>query len=477
MTKGDRWELLVIGGGTAGIVGAQTAAALGSKVALVERARTGGDCLWTGCVPSKALIAAARYAADARRAPALGVHTGEVTVDFAAVMAHVKRARERIEPDDSPETLTAAGVRVISGAARFSGPDRVEIGGRETWFDRALLATGSEPVVLPVPGLSDAEPLTSETVWELAELPERLLVVGGGTIGCELAQAFGRLGSRVCLLEEGPRLLAREDPDASAVVTAAMTAEGIDVRTGARLAGVRDGVATIDGPSGEDQVAFDEVLVAVGRRPRTEGLGLDGAGIRCDESGHVVVDAHLRTSNPRVWAAGDVTTHPKFTHVAGVHASIAVPNALLGLRRRVDPEAVPRVTFTDPEVAHVGRPSWSPDGAEPTTRTVRLDTTDRAITEGRAAGFSRLVLDGRRIVGATVVGPRAGEALAELGVAVTQGMSTSDLTGTMHAYPTYADAAWNAAVGHVRHSLAARPVQSVSTVVRGVRRLWSRRSG
>ena len=382
------WDVLVLGGGTAGIVASRTAAALGARTALVERARTGGDCLWTGCVPSKALLAAARRAVDARTAPALGVRTGEVAVDFAAVMNHVRAAIKAIEPDDSPETLRTAGVHVVTGEARFVGADTCAVAGGAVRFRHAVIATGGRPVVPAVPGLADARPLTSETVWDLDVLPERLVVLGAGSVGCELGQAFARLGSRVTLVEALPRILPAEDPEASETVLSSLRHDGVRVLTGSRATGCRAGpdgsgelvVSTGEPASTGQGLAFDRILMAVGRRPGTADLAPDRAGVELDEDGFVRVDRRLRTTNPRVWAAGDVTAISAFTHTAGVHAGVAAGNAVLGLRRSVDLDAEPRVTFTDPEVAAVGAATWpSVDGEEPRTLTVHHTEVDRAV--------------------------------------------------------------------------------------------------
>ncbi|WP_104529351.1 dihydrolipoyl dehydrogenase family protein [Blastococcus saxobsidens] len=447
----DPVDLLVIGGGTAGLVAAHTAAALGARTVLVERDRTGGDCLWTGCVPSKAVLAAATAAADARGAGALGIGTGEVTVDFARVRAHVQRAIATIQPQDSPASLAEAGVEVVLGAAVLTGPDTALVDGRPVRFRAALLATGAAPLVPPIDGIDAVEVLTSETVWDLAELPGRLVVLGGGPIGCELGQAYARLGSEVTVVDGADRVLGPEDADAAALVAAALRRDGVRLRLGAEGTRVEPGLLHLDDGG---SVAFDRLLVAVGRRPRTDDVGLELAGVELDERGAVAVDGTLRTSNPRVWAAGDVTGGPFFTHRSGMHGSIAASNAVLGLRRAVDP-VVPRVTYTSPEVASVG---ISPADARErglTVRRVEHGTVDRAVAEGATDGFTSLVVDRRhRLVGGVVVGPRAGETLGELTLAIRKGLTTADLAGTSHAYPTYNDALVDAALDDVRARLA-----------------------
>lgn len=462
------WDLAVIGGGTAGIVGAKTAAGLGARVVLIERHKTGGDCLWTGCVPSKALLAAAGSAAQARAAERLGVKVAVVDVDFPTVMRHVHSAIAAIEPVDSVKALEAAGVTVIRGDARFTSARTLEVGGTSVTFRHALLATGATPAVPPIQGLDGFPFLTSDTLWDLSALPARLAVLGGGSIGCELGQAFARLGADVTVIEAAPRILPREDPDASAAVAAALTDDGVTVLVGRPVASVRgnaDGSGELSVGDGPDStVAFDRLLVAGGRSPRTRDLGLDTAGIELDARGFVVVDESLRTTSKRVWAAGDLTGHPQFTHLAGVHGSLAASNAVLGLRRKVNLTAVPRVTFTDPEVAAVGVPTGESDLPSGVTSVTRHhDHVDRAVAEDDTSGFARLALDHKGcVVGATVVGPRAGETLPELTVAVRMGLRTRDLASAIHAYPTYADGPWNAAIDDVRARLQ-RPAMARAT--------------
>lgn len=469
----SRVDVLVVGGGTAGLVAAKSAARFGADVLLVERERLGGDCLWSGCVPSKALIAAAHAAVALRDRDALGVGSQPPRIDVTSVFDHIDHAIRTIEPADSVASVEATGARVVAGTAVFTSPTTASVDGASVRFRQAVIATGSSPALPDIPGLADANPLTSETVWGLRERPARLVVLGGGAIGCELAQAWARLGSAVTLVHRGERLLPKEDVDASAIVAEALRSDGVTVVLRARSARVRaegrGGALVLDDGS---EHPFDALLVATGRTPRTAGLGLDRAGVATDERGFVRVDATLRTSNRRIRAAGDVAGLPAFTHLAGVGGSLAATNAVLGLRRRLDLTAVPRVTFTDPEVAAVG---VSPNDAERlglTVREVPLADTDRAIADGRTVGFARLVVDARgRVRGAAIVGPRAGETLGEASLAVAQGLTTSALGAVTHAYPTYSDALWNAAIADVRARLKRPTLRRVIAVLRRLRTL------
>ncbi|WP_235871167.1 dihydrolipoyl dehydrogenase family protein [Rhodococcus spongiicola] len=467
-------DLVVLGGGSAGIVAAKTAAGFGAKVVLVERDRTGGDCLWTGCVPSKALLAAASVAAAMRRGQAFGIDASNVTVDFSRVMTHVQGAIETIAPVDSPDTLRAANVNVVSGTAHFTGPRSLAVGANTITFGQAVIATGAAPAVPKLPSLDQVDYLTSETIWGLTELPPRLTVLGGGSVGCELAQAFARLGSAVTIVEAAESLLPAEDRDAAALVTQSLIDDGVDVltRTTAESVTGRALVLT-DGR----RLEFDSLLVAVGRKPRTTSIGLDTAGVTVDRRGFVTVDKHLRTTNPRIWAAGDLTGHPQFTHTAGMHGSIAATNAILGLRRTVDRTGTPRVTFTDPEIAVDGIDTEAAQRIPGLhVHTLGHEHVDRAVAERETRGFTKLVLDGKhRIVGATVVGPRAGETIGEMVLAIKQGLRTRDLAGTTHPYPTYNDAPWNASIADVRSQLARPIVSGTITTLARVRRMWQRR--
>jgi pyruvate/2-oxoglutarate dehydrogenase complex dihydrolipoamide dehydrogenase (E3) component len=451
------YDLVVIGAGSGGITAARTAAGLGARVLLVERDRTGGDCLWTGCVPSKALLAAASAANSVRTADRFGVHAGEPEIDFDGVMSHVRSAQARIEPVDSPDSLRAAGVDVRIAAASFASRSTVAVDGEVLRFRAAVVASGSEPVVPPIPGLDGAGVVTSDTVWDLESLPPRLVVLGGGPIGCELGQGFARLGAHVTVVEALDGLLSKEEPASSRVVTESMAADGVEIRTGHTAQRFERGALTVrDHDGAEHALAADVVLVSVGRRPRTSGFGFDAAGVELGERGHVQVDAKLRTSNPRIFAVGDVTGAPPFTHVAGAHGGVAAYNALLGPVRSARTEGLPWVTFTDPEVARVGLTvaEASSRYGRPVVRRVPASHVDRAVAEGRTEGFTLLVGDPKgRLVGATVVSPHAGETVAELAAVIRRGGTISGIAGTVHPYPTFGDGVWDAAATQLRTRL------------------------
>ncbi len=479
-----RYDLVIVGGGTAGLVSGMIAGWAGARVALVEAERTGGDCLWTGCVPSKSLIAAADLAQRIREGGDLGVMAGEPEVDFSKVMAHVHGARERIEPHDSPERLREAGVEVIEGLARYTGPDRLEVDGTELKWRSSIIATGSRPALPPVSGLAESDPLTSDTVWDLTERPDRLLVLGGGPIGCELGQAFSRLGSQVTILEMADRLLPRADPEVSEAVAARLRGEGVDVWLGSRAESVEvgpGGTVSLEAtsPQGRLGLEFDRVLSATGRRPSSSGIGLEGIGVELGSGGAVVTDARLRTGAPGVFAAGDVTGVMPHTHVAAYHAQVATVNALFRTRRRVDYRAVPHVTFTDPEVAAVGmseteaRARW---GSKAKVARHSNDDLDRAITAGRTAGFAKLVGDNRgRLVGATIVGDAAGESIAEMAVRVSNRQKIDSISSDVHAYPTFTEGAARAADAYRRERFQGPAVTSLTRPLLKVLRAVDRR--
>lgn len=444
------YNLVVIGGGPAGLVAAFGAAGLGARVALVEKGLLGGDCLVSGCVPSKALLRAAHAAQAAREAGELGVHT-TVEVDFPAVMARMRRIRADISPHDSAERLRAAGVDVYFGAAHFTGADTVAVGDRVLHFTRCLVATGARAALPPIPGLSEAGALTNETLFDLTERPRRLLVLGAGVIGCEMGQAFARLGVEVVLLDRVDRVLPREEADAAAIVGARLVRDGVQLRLGVTVRRVeRRGPLRVLVLDDGEEIAGDALLVALGRVPNTD-LDLARAGVRTGPAG-IVVDDHLRTDNPRIYAAGDVVGQAQFTHAADHHARLVLRNALFPTpAARVSALVIPRVSFTHPEVAAVGLSAEAAVG-DPGLRvyTVPVGDTDRARTDGESTGYARVVVDGKGgIRGATIVGESAGELLAPLTLAMTHGMGLAELATTIHPYPTRSEvvfrlaSAWN----------------------------------
>ncbi len=451
------WDLVVIGGGTAGLVAARTAVSFGARVLLVERDRLGGDCLWTGCVPSKSLIAAANAAVTAWHSTGLGIDTQHAAVDFDAVMRHVRAAMATIAPTDSAESLKRDGIAVLGAEAEFIDGRTLLAGDQRIRFRQAVIATGGHPRVLAAPGADTVAMLTSENVWGLDALPQRLLVIGGGAIGCELGQAMARLGSRVTLIQRGGRLLPKESAEAEAIISAALAADGVEVRTGHTVQRIvsPDAVAGVAHLDDGTTVEFDRVLVALGRIPNSGGLGLEKAKVRTDDLGRVLVDDHLRTNNSRIWAAGDITPLPQFTHTAGINGSIAASNAILGLKRKVDRLAVPRVTFTQPEVAAVGLQAARSVTSRHRVITIDHQHVDRAVAEATTAGFTQIITDrAGTLLGATIVGPRAGESLAEVTMAVKNRLTAGQIAATTHPYPTFNDAVWNACVSIVRDRLS-----------------------
>jgi pyruvate/2-oxoglutarate dehydrogenase complex dihydrolipoamide dehydrogenase (E3) component/uncharacterized membrane protein YdjX (TVP38/TMEM64 family) len=447
-------NLIVIGAGSGGLVSAYIAATVKASVTLVERERMGGDCLNTGCVPSKALIKSAEVASLAKHASEYGLHALEPNTDFAATMERIQRVIQRIEPHDSVDRYSKLGVDCRQGSARLVSPWEVEIegaSGTQRLSARSIiLATGAGPLVPSIPGLDSIDYLTTETLWQLRENPGRLLILGGGPIGCELAQAFARLGSTVTQVAMQSQLLSREDPDVADFVANALRRDGVDVLLGHRA----ERFACEDGESvlyasheGESRrVVFDRVLLALGRRPVTEGLGLEALGIETRADGTIETDAWLQTHLPNVYAVGDVTGPFQFTHVAAHQAWYAAVNALFGRykRFRVDYSVIPWATFTSPEVARVGL-----NETEAAARGIRVETTvygiddlDRAIADGSDEGLVKVLTPpgSDRILGVTIVGARAGDLIAEFVLAMKHGIGLNKLLGTIHIYPTLAEA-------------------------------------
>jgi pyruvate/2-oxoglutarate dehydrogenase complex dihydrolipoamide dehydrogenase (E3) component/uncharacterized membrane protein YdjX (TVP38/TMEM64 family) len=452
--KFDR-NLVVIGAGSAGLVAAYIAAAVKARVTLVEKHRMGGDCLNTGCVPSKALIKTARVLSTIRRAREFGLKTASAEFDFAEVMERVQRVIRTVEPHDSVERYASLGVECVHGEARIASPWIVEIqkpdGSRESLTTRSIvIAAGGRPFVPPIPGIEQTGYLTSDTVWGLRELPARLVVLGGGPIGCELAQAFARLGSRVTQVEMLPRLLIREDPEISEMVEKRFRAEGVDVRTGhkAREFRVEDGrKVLICEREGKDlAIEFDALLVAVGRVANTAGYGLEALGIPVTRGRTVETNEYLQTRYPNIYACGDVAGPYQFTHTASHQAWYASVNALFGAVKkfRADYSVIPWATFTDPEVARVGL-----NETEARERNVPFETTvygiddlDRAIADGEAHGLVKVLTEpGKdRILGVTIAGEHAGDLIAEFVAAMRHGIGLNKILGTIHIYPTLAEA-------------------------------------
>ena len=445
------YDLVALGGGTAGLVSAAGATYLGARAALVEREALGGDCLWTGCVPSKALLASARRAHAMRSAPDVGLPAAAPQTSMPDVMARLRSARATVAKHDDPERFRSMGVGVHFGAARFVAPDVVEVEGVGRLRSRRfVVATGAVPSIPPVPGLEDAGYLTHRTLFDLDERPDRLVVLGGGPVGLEMAQAFARLGSRVTVVEALERVLPGEDPDVSAALRGLLEAEGITVVTGdaaARVERSPTGARILVTASGARHEA-DALLVATGRRPATEGLELARAGVETDGRGAVVVDGRLKTTGDHAWAAGDVTGGPQFTHLADAMAKTVLRNALLPGGSALDDAAVPRVTYTDPEVAHVGLGQEEAEAEGASTWRYAFADLDRAIADGDTRGFVKIHADRRgRVRGATIVGAQAGELLLPLVMAMKHGLTLGKLSDTVFPYPTRMEGVKRAADG------------------------------
>ncbi len=466
------YNLLVIGGGSAGLVSAYIAAAVKAKVALIEKHKMGGDCLNTGCVPSKALIRTAKAADTLRHADRYGLESVPVKGSFTTIMARVKRIIAEVEPHDSPERYRKLGVDCIFGEARFVSPWEVEVQGNDGKTQRLtarsiVIATGGKPAVPPIPGLAEMEPLTSENLWSLEQQPERLLVLGGGPIGSELAEAFARLGSKVTQVEMDARLLAKEDSDVSALVLEQFQREGIDVRLNHKAAefSIEDGekVAYCEHNGERVRIPFDQVLVAVGRSGNTQSLGLDALGIEPERNGTLMVEDDLSLRYPNIFACGDVAGPYQFTHAAAHQAWYAAVNGLFGQFKRfkVDYRVMPWVTFTSPEVARVGLSEAEAKAKGVAYEVTRygLDDLDRAIAESENYGFIKVLTPpGKdKILGAVVIGSHAGEILSEFTLAMKHGLGMNKILGTIHPYPTWNESA-KAAAGEWKRAHAPQSI-------------------
>ena len=487
------YDIVVIGGGPAGLAIGRFGPKMGARVAIVEAAKLGGDCTWHGCVPSKALLASARAATPARNREALGLpplpsaERAPGPMDIRPVMERIRRLQEQIyQESDRPEMLP--GTDVIEGWGQFVSPQVLEVGERRITAGTFVIATGGSPVVPPIPGLADAGYLTNRTVFEIDCLPRRLAVIGGGPIGLEMGQAFQRLGSQVTIIEAAPQVLPRAEASIAATLCEQLQSGGIKVHVGTTAAEVRvvDGAKRIrlqgsgaDARVGESEVVVDEILVAVGQRPNVDRLGLEAAGVEADPRGGVVVNKRLRTSNKRIYACGDAIGGHQFTHVAAYEAGVVLHNALFAFpKKKAEYGSVPWAVFTDPEVAGVGlseADARAKHGDAVHVYRHNFRELDRALLDGNCVGFIRLITVGsrRKVVGAQIVGPSAGELIQEHVLAIDHGMNALDLTMTHHAYPTLNEVSRWAALHAVDEMLDSPRVQRLIRLGRGLgKRPW-----
>ncbi|MGI9467268.1 MAG: mercuric reductase [Rubripirellula sp.] len=448
-TSSGRYNLVVIGGGTAGLVSAMGAAGLGAKVALIERELLGGDCLNVGCVPSKALLSVGRFVQSLRRAESLGVRlSGEPEVQFPQIMARLRKLRAEISPHDSAERFRAAGIDVFMGHGQFISGSEIKVGDTKLCFSKAVICSGARAAKIDIPGYEETDVLTNETVFSLTELPPRMVVIGGGPIGCELAQVFAQFGSHVTQLERSERILPREEADASSLVGESLKRDGVQICTSTQIVGLsQDGhhkVVLIKDKHGEREIDCDAILSAVGRAPNVNGMGLEKAGIDYDPTSGITVNDKLQTTNQNIYAAGDVTSRYQFTHAADFMARVVIQNALFLGRQKVSSLLIPWATYTSPEVAHVGMYPREAESQNILTDCyeVRFSDVDRSILESETEGFVRVIVPRGKdtILGATIVSPQAGDLISELTVAMKHGIGLKGIASTIHPYPTHAEA-------------------------------------
>ncbi len=436
------YDLIVIGGGSGGLVAAAGAAKLGAKVALVEKHKLGGECLWTGCVPSKALIHAAKVAHDVANAKDVGIAISSAKVNFNKVIDYVHKVIKTIQPHDSPERFRKMGVDVFFGTPRFEDRRTLIVGNERLYGKKFVIATGSRPAKLPIKGLEEAGYLTNETIFENKKFPATLLVIGGGPIGSEMAQAFARLGSKVTIFERGEHILSKEEPEVSAEMEEAFVRENITILTNSNILQVEKKggkkVITYDQKGKKGSVAGDEILFAVGRAPNVEGLNLEGIGIKYDQRA-IQVNDYLQTTVPNIYAIGDVKGKYQFTHMAAYEAGVVLMNALFHLPIKANYSVVPWTTFTDPEVARVGITEQESREKHPDALVFKapFEDVDRAQCENTTTGFIKIIADKKgHLLGVHIVGPHAGELLAEFTLAKRKGLTVKDIFNTIHVYPT-----------------------------------------
>ncbi len=453
------YDVVVIGGGSGGLVVASAAAQLKAKVALVEKTRLGGDCLWYGCVPSKALIHASRIAYEVKHSDHFGIYTNPPQIKFNEAMAHVQRAIAAIQPHDSPERFTSLGVEVIFGSGQFLNANTFEVNGRQLKSRAFVISTGSRPAIPPIPGLSEAGYLTNEQIFSLSDCPPSLAVIGAGPIGCELGQALHRLGASVTLVSSRTHILPKEEPEAAKVIEQQFISEGIRILANTRVEKVEVGAGKKVLSTGKETIEVDEILVSAGRTPNIESLNLPAAEIAYKSTG-IQVNGKLQTSNPHIYACGDVTGGYQFTHVAGYEASVVIQNALFFPLKKADYRVIPWTTFTDPELARVGlteaeaREQYGNDIA---ILQQNFAGVDRAQAEAATLGFAKIITRSNgEILGAHLVGASAGELIPEIVLAMSQKLKVSALSG-IHVYPTLAEVNSKAALLLTKQNYASNP--------------------
>ena len=442
----EKYNLIVIGGGSAGLVSAYIAAQLKARVCLIEKHKMGGDCLNYGCIPSKAIIASAKYVHSLRNPQKYGIKSVDFDFDFTSVMDRVHASIKKIEPHDSMERYRGLGVECFQGTAKIIEPHVVEVDGKKLWGKNIIIASGASPFVPPLAGIADAKYRTSENLWDMRELPAKLTVLGGGPIGCEMTQAFQRLGSQVTQVEMAPRILGREDDDVAQFMIEKLQSEGVKILGNTKASGVQNNSLSVSAGGKNEEIPFDELLVAVGRKPNTTGMGLEELGLEFNRNGTIKVDSYMRTTKYKhIFACGDVAGPYQFTHTAAHQAWYCAVNALVPLwKYKANYDVIPWVTFTDPEIAQVGHNELSAQkaGLGYEVAKYELDGLDRAITESNNAGFVKVLTPkGKdRILGATIVGPYAGEMLTEFVAAMKAKKGLNSILGTIHSYPTLSEA-------------------------------------